>query len=123
MDLQALRCFVATIGAGSFAGDAARRLGLTQPAVGRQVRLPEKALGVPLVAPVAPPPCRLAPAPSGEMLPAGARRFAATLERLRQDALDHAAEPIGCSHDSAEVNARPVATAPAAPARGVASRW
>ncbi|UFN47676.1 LysR family transcriptional regulator [Roseomonas sp. OT10] len=92
MDLQAIRYFVATVRAGSFAG-AAAQLGLTQPAVARQVRLLERELGVPLVFAVTP--RRLAPTPSGEAVLARAQQIEEVLAQLRRDAVDRAAEPNG----------------------------
>jgi LysR family nitrogen assimilation transcriptional regulator len=92
MDLQAVRYFVAAVEAGSFAG-AAAKLGLTQPAVARQVRLLERELGVPLVASITP--RRLAATPSGQVLLAAAGEIGAILDRARRDALDRATEPSG----------------------------
>ncbi len=87
-----LSYFVATVEAGSFAG-AAARLGLTQPAVSRQVRLLERELGMSLLVSVGP--RRLGPTASGEVLLAGARELATSLEELKRDALAHAVEPTG----------------------------
>lgn len=92
MDLNALRHFLATIETGSFAG-AAAQLGLTQPAVSRQVRLLEKELGTPLLTPIGP--RRMGPTPAGEALLAGARRLTAGLEDLAEEVRHHAAEPVG----------------------------
>lgn len=92
MDVQAIRYFVAAIEAGSFAG-AAAKLGLTQPAVARQVRQLERELGVPLVVQVTP--RRLAPTPSGEVLIAASRQMNAILEQVRRDAIDRATDPSG----------------------------
>ena len=92
MNVLGLRYFVATMEAGSFAG-AAARLGLTQPAVSRQVRLLERELGLSLVVPVAP--RRLVPTASGEILLAGARELETALEQLKRDAVARAVEPTG----------------------------
>jgi LysR family nitrogen assimilation transcriptional regulator len=92
MDLNTLRYFLATIETGSFAG-AAVQLGLTQPAVSRQIRLLEKELGTPLVTPIGP--RRMGPTPAGETLLAGARRLTAELGSLAEEVRHHAAEPLG----------------------------